>query len=104
MVGISLEESTVSESSLDASTAPTTATGHSTTNPSHDSLPSPPSPTHLMDARRERSSTALAETLVKDVSFPPPLRGRIATVASFSPVPHTCFPYSFPTSSVQTAG
>ena len=67
MVGVSLEESTVSESSLDASTAPTMATGDSTTDLSHDSPP--PTPTRHEHGRRERSSTAPAETFVGDVSF-----------------------------------
>ena len=73
MVGVSLEESTISESSIDTSTAPTTHTGHSTFDSSRDFLPNLQDPIHSERTRKERSSS----TLTKDVSFVP-LRDRTA--------------------------
>ena len=68
MVGVSLEESAASGSSLGTSTTPTTVTGDSTTSLSPSFL-RPPSPIRRKHARREGSPVALAEAFVKDVSF-----------------------------------
>lgn len=71
MVGVSLEELTISESSPEASTAPTTLTSHSSSNLSHDFLPRFPNPAPRERSRKERSSSSLTETLTKDVSSLP---------------------------------
>jgi len=98
MVAVSLEESTISECSLDASATPTTAAGYSTTSLSHDFLPSP-SPTNDKDGRRERSSTTPPETFVKDVSFPFPSAAeqRLRKVSSLFPcLTRVCLPAFLP--------
>lgn len=96
MVGVSLEESTISESSLDASTAPTTATGDSTTTLSHE-FPLPSGSTHRTQTRLERASATLAETFVNDVSsvLPRAAEQRPREVCIMIPVPYTCLPPAF---------